>query len=330
MLRSNINNDNSDFKFVKEPDHVEKVWATIEKNIPVYFQKIIEGGDELAALKSNAAFKVKVAAPDVRKKLSEIFVSGIEKYEKLAAKYRAFFDEESLQEFEDENNPKQFKTKLSIEIPLIRKALQSKYEAMKEWQEKFAWAKAQEVYSIFINLIGFMNNYIDNHDAADFGNYDDLTELNDLFQLNEDDDYNVPGVIGMGIKSSVLHFLNQSYFLGANKNTLYGYYFLSDCEHFRLPSRTNEFVMTNDLKEKNYRGSQSNNLIDQNYWYPYDLFTLYSLRTYRLLKKLCADYKYHLNDEQRFVYVNTFMAQIWDMKIEVINTMTGGDQDETR
>ncbi len=51
MLRSNINTERSDFNKVKDVDHIEMVWKTIEKNIPLYFQKMIEGDDELAALK---------------------------------------------------------------------------------------------------------------------------------------------------------------------------------------------------------------------------------------------------------------------------------------
>ena len=134
----------------------------------------------------------------------------------------------------------------------------------------------------------------------------------------------------MGIKSSVLFYLNPTYFLGANKNTLYGFYFLSACEHFHLPSQTNEFIMINDMKQESNRRYNTNMLIDQNYWFPYDLFMLYGLRTYRKLKELCAKHKYQLDDLNRFVHVNTFMSQIWDLEYDKITTMTGGDQDDAR
>lgn len=235
-----------------------------------------------------------------------------------------------MQEFEDEDNPKDFKTKLTIEIPLIRRALQSKYEAMKEWQQKFTWSKAADIYAIFFNLITYMNEFKDETEEIDFTKYDDLEDLESLIVLNEDDDYNVPGVIGMGIKSSVLFHLNPDFFMCSNKNSLYGFYFLTECENFRLPSGSNEFIMVNDMKEESNRRNGRNALIDQNYWYPYDLFMLYSLRSYRLLEQLCSRYNYKLSEEYRFVHLNTFMSQIWQMKIDTINTMTGGDQEDAR
>jgi hypothetical protein len=330
MLRSNINTERSDFNKVKDLDHIEKVWTCIEKNIPLYFQKMIEGEDELAALKESGAFKVKSSATDIKKVLKEIFEDGLYYYQKEDSKYKKFFSDESMQEFEDEDDPKTFKSALATKVPVILKARNSKRETMHEWQERFAHSKPADVYAIFFNLIAFMNEFVEEVEAGDFGSIDDRDDLESLTVLNDDDDYNVPGVIGMGIKSSVLYYLNSEFYLCANKNTLYGFYFLSDCEHFRLPSGSNEFIMINDMKEESSRRNNRNFLIDQNYWYPYDLFILYGLRTYRLLKQLCAKYKYNLDDENRFVHVNTFMAQIWDMKIDTINTMTGGDQEDAR
>ena len=330
MLRSNINTERSDFNKVKNADHIEKVWESIEKNIPIYFQKMIEADDELSALKESGLFKVKSAAPDIRKRLSEIFEDGLYYYQKEDAKYKKFFDVDSMQEFEDEDDPKAFKSALSTKVPVILKARNSKREMMREWQTRFAISKAADVYAIFFNLITFMNDFIEETDDKEFAAFDDVNELNSLVVLNDDDDYNVPGVIGMGIKSSVLYFLNPQFFLCANKNTLYGFYFLSDCEPFRLPRGSNEFIMINDMREESNKRNNRNMHIDQNYWYPYDLFILYGLRSYRLLEKLCLKYKYKLSKEYRFVHLNTFISHIWDMKIDAIDTMTGGDQEDAR
>ncbi|AEW01663.1 hypothetical protein A4D02_06570 [Niastella koreensis] len=330
MLRSNINTDRSDFDKIKDEIHVAKVWACIEKNIPVYFQKMIEVEDELAVLKVNGNFKVKASVGDLKKTLKAIFDDGFSHYKREDSKYQKFFSEESMHEFEDDDDPKTFKSALATKVPVILKARNSKRETMHEWQERFAHSKPADVYGIFFNLMGFMNEFEDGVDSSEFMKIDTLTELEKLTVLNNDDDYNVPGVIGMGIKSTVLYFLNPEFYLCANKNTLYGLYFLSDCENFSLPSGSNEFIMINDLKVESSRRNKVNYLIDQNYWYPYDLFILYGLRTYRLLKDLCARHKYMLDDENCFVHLNTFMAKIWDMKIDVIKTMTGGDQEDAR
>jgi hypothetical protein len=88
--------------------------------------------------------------------------------------------------------------------------------------------------------------------------------------------------------------------------------------------------MINDLNKESVRRYNTNYLIDQNYWFPYNVFILYSLRTYRKLKELCAKHKYVLDDMNRFVHVNTFMSKIWNFNYDTIVTMTGGDQDEAR
>ena len=330
MLRSNINTEKSDFNYIKEADHVHEVWNVIEMNIQVYFNKMIEENDELAALKANSSFNVQSGTSNIRKKLSKNFETGLQNYKKEESKYKKFFSEESMHEFEDEDDPKAFKSALSTKVPVIFNARNSKRESMQEWKEKFATSKAVDVYAIFFNLIDFLNDYVNEINPTEFGEYNELRNLELLYTLNEDDDYNVPGVIGMGIKSAVLFHLNSTYFLGANKNTLYGFYFLSDCEHFNLPSRTNEFIMINDLKQESSKKNSKNLLIDQNYWYPYDLFILYSLRAFRKLKQLCAKHNYPLDDVNRFVHLNSFMSQIWNNNSEKIGTMTGGDQDDTR
>jgi hypothetical protein len=330
MLRSNINTEKSDFKKVKEKEHIEKVWTLIETNIPIYFEKMIDDSRELHKLKESDTFKIKSSAPDVRKKLSEIFEKGLSYYKKEDEKYKKFFADDSMQEFEDEDDPKAFKSALSTKVPVILKARNSKREMMHEWQRRFASSKATDVYAIFFNLITFMNEFIEEIDDVKFAEYNNYDDLERLIVLNEDDDYNVPGVIGMGIKSSVLYYLNPQFFLCANKNTLYGFYFLSSCQYFSLPSGSNEFIMINDVKEIEHRGQAKNMPIDQNYWYPYDLFMLYGLRSFRLLQRLCEKHKYKLSEEHRFVHLSTFMSQLWQMELDKINTMTGGYQDDVR
>ena len=276
MLRSNINTEKSDFKKVKEKEHVEKIWKLIETNIPIYFEKMIDASQELGKLKGSDTFKIKTSAPDVRKKLSEIFEAGLSYYKKEDGKYKMFFADDRMQEFEDEDDPKAFKSKLSIKVPIILKARKSKRDMMQEWQTRFATSRAADVYAIFFNLITFMNEFVEETDERKFVAYNDSEDLARLIVLNEDDDYNVPGVIGMGIKSSVLYYLDPRFFLSANKNSLYGFYFLSDCQHFRLPSGSNEFIMINDMKSIEHRGQTKNMLIDQNYWYPYAIHVVWT------------------------------------------------------
>lgn len=201
---------------------------------------------------------------------------------------------------------------------------------MKEWQAKYNNAKYNELYAIFFNLITFLDDFKNSLQIDEFASYNNLGDLSKLIVLNEDDDYNVPGVIGMGIKSTVLYNISPHICSIANKNTLYGFYFLSNQKDFGLPSKTNEFTMINDLDKKKTQRTNTNYSIDQNYWYPYDLFTLYCLRLYRKLKLLCMQYHLTLDDSYRFVHINSFMDQIWKFNETAINTMMGGKQDDAR
>jgi len=82
--------------------------------------------------------------------------------------------------------------------------------------------------------------------------------------------------------------------------------------------------MVNDLheiKEHNYK-------MDQNYWYPYPVFSLYAIRLYRKIKAACESMGLQLDDNYRYVYVETFLNLICDTNQDYINTMLGGDEDE--
>ena len=46
---------------------------------------------------------------------------------------------------------------------------------------------------------------------------------------------------------------------------------------FNLPSKSSEFLMVNDIAP----ASDGSIVMDQNYWYPYGLFSLYALRVFR-------------------------------------------------
>ena len=47
----------------------------------------------------------------------------------------------------------------------------------------------------------------------------------------------------MGIKSAVLYHLDPGYFPARDSRSLLGFYLLSGCSFFDLPSKSSEFVM---------------------------------------------------------------------------------------
>ena len=102
----------------------------------------------------------------------------------------------------------------------------------------------------------------------------------------------------MGIKSAMLFHLDPERLPRMNRNALYGLYFLSKRQDFGLPSRSSEFLMVNDV----HLASDGSMIMDQNYWYPYGLFSLFSLRVYNWIEMACHKAGIALEPRLRFVY----------------------------
>jgi len=100
-------------------------------------------------------------------------------------------------------------------------------------------------------------------------------------------------------------------------------YFLTDTNHFNLPSKTSEFIMLNDHV---HQKKDKNLAVAHNYWYPYDLSTLYDLRLYRLIKKKCEDLNVMLEDDYRYVYMDRYYRHINKLHADDIQTLTGSNE----
>ena len=73
-----------------------------------------------------------------------------------------------------------------------------------------------------------------------------------------------------------------------------------------------EFLMI-DLKK---------NSIQQNYFYPYELFEFYALQIYLLIKEAAKLLGVEVNSEYRFVYVDAFLSFIALEHIQEINYLS--------
>ncbi|WP_347840001.1 hypothetical protein [uncultured Draconibacterium sp.] len=315
MKRSDTSKD---FERIQQDEHVEIVIKAIDEKTNKYFKRITSS----LMSETTSAF---VSEQFV---WSQVFSENIEKYNKDAKPYLNFFSEESMDEFEEIDDPKAFKSELKKDCPIIRKSLMSKLEEMQEWKEQFTCSKPNELLDAFANFLDFARNYVSEVSKI---NYDDLHALEDFKELcafSEDPDYGLQSVIGAGIKTTVLYNLNPQYLNKSVRRTLYGLYFLTIDIHEILPSRTSEFIMMDDTKGyASKRGSSYNLKIEHNYWYPFNLFMFYSKYIYDKLIVLFKDLKINLDTKYRYVYVNIFLELICKEHQEAIKTMMGGDQD---
>lgn len=313
MKRSNTQ---SDFDIIHNHNHVEKVIKCIKMNFDKYFDKIvgINTNDGLGGLKAKLNWNEKV----------EEFLA---RYDKESKAYNDLFAEDSLNEYEEIDDPKTFKSDIKKECPIIRKTLNSNREELKEWQKDFAFADAREMYDTFLNFIDYARDYSGNINENNYEQLDKLEDFDGLHEFSTDPDLGMQKVIGAGIKTTILYHLDSRYFNRSVRKNLYGLYFLTDKLHERLPSRTSEFIMLDDTKKyKEYRGSTANFTIEHNYWYPYDLFMFYSKHIYDLLKLKLRALEIDLQLQYRYVYVTMFLELITNEHKEVVQTMMGGDQ----
>lgn len=312
-----LSDTTKDFERIEETEHVQKIIEELHSKVPHYFNLI----NHSKGITKDSKPLLKLVT------WTALFNDGIKKYEKECSKYRDFFSEDNMEEFEEIDDPKAFKSELRKDCPIIRKSLMSKMEELQSWKEDFARAKPIELFETFANFLDFQNEYVEQNDKKDYDSLISYKDFHSLHQFSDDEDLILRNVIGAGIKTTIIYNLNPQFFCKSVRRTLYGLYFLTENVHNIAPSRTSEFIMVDDNPRNSARGSKFNFRMEHNYWYPYNLFMLYTNQIFITLNSLLNNIGVSLNDKYRFVYVNIFLEQICVLKNEAVQTMMGGDQD---
>jgi len=313
-----LSDTSKDFERVEEPTHVDRVLKELTLNVPKYFDAITE------------LHKIENAVIPTNDKVvwSKILTDGIAKFEKESLSYQKFFSEDNMEEFEEIDDAKVFKSELKKDCPIIRKSLMSSMTELQKWKEDFAMAKAQDLFETFANFLDFMRDYAD---ATEDINYDDLETQEDfqpLFEFSNDEDLVLRNVIGAGIKTTIIYNIMPQLFCKSVRRTLYGLSFLTRDIHILMPSRTSEFIMMDDTDmNKGGRNAIANFRMEHNYWYPFNIFMLYTNHIYKIIADLLNKMGITLEPKYRFVYVNLFLELICLKEMDAVRTMMGGDQD---
>jgi len=292
--------------------HIWEVWNVIEGNFKGYFDRFVGScqpptDPEVLARTLGEKFKVKIGArSDHGRGVHAALRDKITAYEREAAIYRSFFNEDTLQEYED-LNASEFKRALQKQqnCPIVSKCVSSMREEMRDWKRKFSGRDPRELRGVFRELFNTATGYASSTKPVAYAQYDSWQEMK-LDWFDDDENLRAEGVVGTGIKSTVLYHLRPDVFPLCDTDALFAMYFLSGKDSFGLPSNSNEFVMINDQKAD----PSMIDRIDRNYWYPYPLFTLYQLRLYRLFESACSKLKVTLDPKYRYVYCTAFMRHI--------------------
>lgn len=320
MLRSS-NEDLGEYDLVREPEHIVMVWGAIKTALPKYWEQFVNDEKmKTAAGKLATKFGNGIAAQEGTV-VTSVFEQAIESYEKEAEKYRQFFDPEAMDEYHDD--PNAFKAGLAKDLPIIANTLRQRHAELKDWQMHFRGARPNDLLQVFSNVLDFRDDWSESHVGNQYSTIDCPDDFA-LDPLDDDKTMSLVNVIGMGIKSIVLFHLDPERFPVRGRNALYGLYFLSDFQHFGLPSESSEFLMINDLSP----ASDGSIVMDQNYWYPYGVFSLYALRVFRWIEERAKKVGFAVDRAMRYVYVERFFTSVCSQHTAELKTMRAHERFE--
>ena len=317
MIRS-TNQEMGEYDLIREPAHVARVWKEIEAALPAYWEKFVASETNVA----KEAKKRKPAPKDLSEGavLTRVFDEAVASFEKTATEYRKYFSAAAFEEYHD--NPAAFKQTLSRDVPVIANTLRQRHAELKEWQMHFRKAKANDLLQVFANVFDFIADWLKDHPVTSYAVIDDAENFN-LDSLDDDETMRMENVIGMGVKSVVLHHMDPERLPRRGQFALYGLFFLSGKQHFDLPTKSSEFLMINDV---NPVGDCF--IMDQNYWYPYGLFSLYALRIFRWIESRAAKTGFTVDKSVRYVYVDRFFESVCNEHADDRKTMRAHERFE--
>jgi hypothetical protein len=288
-----------------EHKHIEKVMDIIKIKFPEYFNDFImlEAGygvpeQDVQKIAQNLGVKNVKSKKNVDtvQKFKNIIIEATEDFNKDREKYTAIFDQECLEEYEDD--PQHFKsTVLRNECPIIHSTLHNKRaKELDKYRYEFNISDPNDLLKVVSNLYYFAEDYYNK--IYDESTYDQINSYEDLgFSDLDTEDYTVYGVIGGGIKSHMLYKIYPSVFPNRSRNAMWALWYLSDKKTLDC-KYDSEFLMIDVEKS----------ITQQNYFYPYELFTYYAHQIFQMLKKKADENNVYLNPENRYVIVDVFLA----------------------
>lgn len=313
------NRTQGEYDAIRKPEHIQAVWLAIEASLPKYWDHFVATRGITPADKLASHFGGDAKPASSASGVMLAFAKAVQNYEKAAPKYRDFFDAEAIDEFRQD--PGTFKSHMAREVPVISGTLNQKRPELQDWQRDFRAAKPRDLLSVFSNILDFRDEWSATKQEAKFAHFDTVEEFA-LDPLDVEDTMTLASVIGMGIKSIVLFYLDPRLLPQRGRIDLYGLYFLSGMKDFGLASASSEFLMINDREP----ASNGSLIMEHNFWYPYGLFSLYAMRIYRWLDTRVRGIGGALDPVVRYVYVSQFLSAVCEQHVEHMRVMRAHDR----
>jgi len=289
-----------------EQAHVEKVLHAIKKNFDEHFNRFLDStGGKGVSLESIQELQKKFGIEVQEKKKNRdltanykaIIREAIEDFEKDRGDYQKIFRQNWLEDLDEDADV--FKSKvLKNECPIIRKTLANKKaKELDRYRVSFSLADADWLLSVVYNLCVFGDAYKKSYDPNTYEDAETYEDLN--LSLLDTDDYTAYGVIGGGIKTHMLYKVHPSLFPNRSRSAIWALWYLTDKESFGCKTDS-EFLMI-DLDK---------NIVQQNYFYPYQLFAFYAFEIFKLLRGKAKELNVDIDPEYRYVIVDAFLEFI--------------------
>lgn len=289
-----------------EQEHVEKVLAAIKQNFGLHFDRFLDssGGksisiENIQGLQKKLGIEVqkKRKNSDLTENYKAIIREAIDDFEKDRKDYQKIFRQGWLEDLDEDADVFKSKT-LKNECPIIRKTLANRRaKELDKYRASFSLADADWLLRVVYNLCVFGDGYQENYDP---NTYEDAETYQDLdMGLLDTDDYTAYGVIGGGIKTHMLYKVHPALFPNRSRSAIWALWYLTNKETFGCQTDS-EFLMI-DL---------SKNIVQQNYFYPYQLFAFYAFEIYKMLRDKATEYNAYIDPDYRYVIVDAFLEFI--------------------
>ncbi len=267
-----------------EPAHIAAVWADMQNLVGLYFQHF-------------APTKIS---------LKKHMLEALETFEGEQPLYQKLMDSESLEEFA--YDPGAFKGTLRRECPIIRRCLNAPAQVMDAYRKSFNQTSGDRLLTVVTNLSKFASEFMPNFQSNLHLRARAPDELG--ISVLDTEPYSAYGSIGGGIRSHLLFNLHPDAFPNRSQNAVWSYYFLTSKKDYGFED-CSEFLMVNP----DGSGTQ------QNYFYPYDLFSFYASKLVQLLETSCDSLGYTFSSQYRYIYLDRFLDHIADFHRNDIDTL---------
>lgn len=217
--------------------------------------------------------------------------------------------EEYANSFEQQFNPDkmvkyqkrlvEFRDKVVAEhLWTVRAALRSREEELVRYKAAFKRAKPADIYRIISNILGFAFEY--KKDMRSSISIDTVTTIEELgLDGIYEDDLILSGVIGLGVRSEILHRKFPAVFPIMTRRSQWGMHFLA--------GNAMEFLR---YEYDNY--NEETRVVNQ-FEYDYPRFTFYANYLAVLLRRKLGSLHIPWNEDLRFGYVNLFISHVFDL-----------------